>query len=425
MMAPGYLDDVRAIVQEGRLRQGHPDPRGRRGPEHPERHHRARALAALGDEDCNVLLHDAVRPLVSQTIIDANVEALQTYEAVDTAIPSADTVIQVDDPGDRRMADVLPRHLLRRGQTPQSFRLSTIRAAYAKAARGPRLHRDRRLHRRAALPAGGADRGRPRPRAQHEGHRADRRLHSPTSSSSSTSADQPAALSRRGVPRAARRQDHGRLRRLVRDRRATSPSSRASYGATVQSFSRSGDRHPRRAARGHRRGRRRGAGRDRPGRLRGQHRRRAAPRRAGRVHRGDDLRGDRGQLPGADLHRPGVLPAPGRDQGSLLLFTSSSYTRGRSGYSLYSSAKAAVVNLTQALADEWADTGVRVNCINPERTGDPDAHQGLRRGAAGHPAHRRPRWPGSPWTCCSPGRPATSSTSAARTARPPSRTADP
>ena len=58
-------------------------------------------------------------------------------------------------------------------------------------------------------------------------------------------------------------------------------------------------------------------------------------------------------------------------QGSLLLFTSSSYTRGRSGYSLYSSAKAAVVNLTQALADEWAPFGVRVNCLNPERTGTP------------------------------------------------------
>ena len=58
-------------------------------------------------------------------------------------------------------------------------------------------------------------------------------------------------------------------------------------------------------------------------------------------------------------------------KGALLLFTSSSYTRGRSGYSLYSSAKAATVNLTQALADEWADAGVRVNCINPERTATP------------------------------------------------------
>ena len=60
-----------------------------------------------------------------------------------------------------------------------------------------------------------------------------------------------------------------------------------------------------------------------------------------------------------------------RSGGALLLYTSSSYTRGRGGYSLYSSAKAATVNLTQALADEWAEDGVRVNCINPERTGTP------------------------------------------------------
>jgi NAD(P)-dependent dehydrogenase (short-subunit alcohol dehydrogenase family) len=65
------------------------------------------------------------------------------------------------------------------------------------------------------------------------------------------------------------------------------------------------------------------------------------------------------------------FPALASSQGSMLFFTSSSYTRGRSGYSLYSSAKAAVVNLTQALADEWAASGVKVNCLNPERTRTP------------------------------------------------------
>jgi ribitol-5-phosphate 2-dehydrogenase (NADP+) / D-ribitol-5-phosphate cytidylyltransferase len=65
-------------------------------------------------------------------------------------------------------------------------------------------------------------------------------------------------------------------------------------------------------------------------------------------------------------------------RGSLLFFTSSSHTRGRSGYSLYSSAKAATVNLTQALADEWAPERIRVNCINPERTDTP-----MRRAAFG------------------------------------------
>ena len=52
-------------------------------------------------------------------------------------------------------------------------------------------------------------------------------------------------------------------------------------------------------------------------------------------------------------------------KGQLLLFTSSSHTRGRAGYSLYSCTKAAVVNLTQALAEEWEPLGIRVNCIMP------------------------------------------------------------
>jgi 2-C-methyl-D-erythritol 4-phosphate cytidylyltransferase len=64
-------------------------------------------------------------------------------------------------------------------------------------------------------------------------------------------------------------------------------------------------------------------------------------------------------------------PHLARTRGSMLLFTSSSYTRGRADYSLYSSAKAATVNLTQALADEWSASGVRINCVNPERTATP------------------------------------------------------
>jgi ribitol-5-phosphate 2-dehydrogenase (NADP+) / D-ribitol-5-phosphate cytidylyltransferase len=57
--------------------------------------------------------------------------------------------------------------------------------------------------------------------------------------------------------------------------------------------------------------------------------------------------------------------------GHLVLFTSSSYTRGRADYVMYSSTKAAVVNLAQALADEWSADGVHVNVINPERTRTP------------------------------------------------------
>lgn len=54
-----------------------------------------------------------------------------------------------------------------------------------------------------------------------------------------------------------------------------------------------------------------------------------------------------------------------------MFFASSSYTYGRAYYSTYSASKAAVVNLTQALADEWSEEGIKVNCVNPERSRTP------------------------------------------------------
>jgi 2-C-methyl-D-erythritol 4-phosphate cytidylyltransferase len=95
------------------------------------------AIAALGSEECNVLLHDAVRPLVSQRIIADTVDALRRYRAVDVAVPSADTILVVDD---GVITDIPSRHRIRRAQTPQGFRLSVIRKAYELAGRDPDFH---------------------------------------------------------------------------------------------------------------------------------------------------------------------------------------------------------------------------------------------------------------------------------------------
>jgi 2-C-methyl-D-erythritol 4-phosphate cytidylyltransferase len=57
--------------------------------------------------------------------------------------------------------------------------------------------------------------------------------------------------------------------------------------------------------------------------------------------------------------------------GSIALFTSSSYTRGRARSAVYSATKAAVVNLMQGLAEEYLPFGVHINAINPERTATP------------------------------------------------------
>jgi 2-C-methyl-D-erythritol 4-phosphate cytidylyltransferase len=58
-------------------------------------------------------------------------------------------------------------------------------------------------------------------------------------------------------------------------------------------------------------------------------------------------------------------------RGSITFFASSSFTRGRPDYIAYSASKAAVVNMTQGLAEEWATEGIRVNAVSPERTDTP------------------------------------------------------
>ncbi|MES2121827.1 MAG: SDR family oxidoreductase, partial [Chlamydiota bacterium] len=50
----------------------------------------------------------------------------------------------------------------------------------------------------------------------------------------------------------------------------------------------------------------------------------------------------------------------------IINIASSSYSRGKKNYALYSSAKAAVVNFTQALAEERPD--LKINAAVPQRT---------------------------------------------------------
>ena len=54
------------------------------------------SLAAINayadDPDCCLIFHDAVRPLISNGIIDGIVEALKKYNAIDVAVPATDTI---------------------------------------------------------------------------------------------------------------------------------------------------------------------------------------------------------------------------------------------------------------------------------------------------------------------------------------------
>lgn len=84
--------------------------------------------------DDKVLFHDAARPLVDQRTIADCLAALDKWDAVGVVVPSADTIVEVDDGVIRR---VLPRDSLARCQTPQGFRLSLISRAYQLADADP------------------------------------------------------------------------------------------------------------------------------------------------------------------------------------------------------------------------------------------------------------------------------------------------
>ena len=103
-------------------------------------------------DETNLLLHDAARPLVSATIVDRVVGALQHSEAVGVAVPSTDTVWEVHPDMSfefgggssefvipRLVARIPERRLMWRAQTPQAFRLPLLRDAYQRALQDPQF----------------------------------------------------------------------------------------------------------------------------------------------------------------------------------------------------------------------------------------------------------------------------------------------
>lgn len=77
-----------------------------------------------------VMIHDAVRPFVSHEILERNIAAVQNHRAVDTCIPSADTIVHSEN--GHLISSIPPRKEYLRGQTPQTFAYSLILEAHQK-----------------------------------------------------------------------------------------------------------------------------------------------------------------------------------------------------------------------------------------------------------------------------------------------------
>lgn len=84
-----------------------------------------------------LIFHDAIRPLLSQRVINDVVDALGAYNAVGTAISATDTIVRTD-PVSSLLREIPDRRDLRNSQTPQAFSFDVIQRAYALAMADPR-----------------------------------------------------------------------------------------------------------------------------------------------------------------------------------------------------------------------------------------------------------------------------------------------
>ena len=82
-----------------------------------------------------ILIHDAVRPGVSRSLIGRVCAALRSHAVANVVLPVVDTLIEVD--ADGRMRRVPNRALLRRVQTPQGFHAPVLFEAYRRALADP------------------------------------------------------------------------------------------------------------------------------------------------------------------------------------------------------------------------------------------------------------------------------------------------
>ena len=317
-----------------------------------------------GEGEVNLLFHDAVRPLVSQRIIDDVVASLEHHYAVDVAVPATDTIIKVSEDGGS-ISDIPRRQYLRRGQTPQAFRLSVIKEAYRRALQDKNLE--------STDDCGVVIKYLPDVRiAVVEGEESNMKLTYREDAflmdklfqlRSATLHDGVDVSDIAGKVLVVFGGNSGIGEELVKQSKAA--------GATVYSFSRST------------------SGTDIACMDDVEEALRKVADAEGRVDYVVNSAAILAKEPLANMERgliDGIIrtnyngmvnvalaayPYLCKTHGQLLLYTSSSYTRGRAFYSLYSSTKAAVVNFMQAVAQEWEMDGVRVNVINPERTKTP------------------------------------------------------
>lgn len=327
-----------------------------------ERYHSSlAAVNAYHDfKNANLIFHDAARPLVSQRIINDVVKSLDNYNAVDVAINSADTIIEVENDIITAIPD---RIKMRRGQTPQGFKQEVIAKAYERAFQDENF--------KATDDCGIVSKYFPEEQIfVVDGEEVNMKLTYPEDTYLLDKLFQLRSVEIQNVQLSQEclaekvmvvfGGSYGIGKSVV--------DLGVSNGVRVYSFSRSENNVD----------------------ISNMEDVKNALEKVFRIEKKIDFiintAGVLYKEPLATMSYQNILdsininylgmvnitlaslPYLKESKGHILLFTSSSYTRGRAFYSIYSSTKAATVNFIQAISQEWEILGIKVNCINPERT---------------------------------------------------------
>lgn len=318
-------------------------------------------ISAIDDPKGKVLVHDAVRPFISDRIIEDCITALDKYQAVDVAIPSADTIIKIDN--NSIITNIPQRKYMMRGQTPQAFHVELLTKAHSLAESDSQneFTDDCGLILQYGLSEVYVVQGEERNikiTYPEDIFMADKLFQL---KSAEISEEMP-LNELKGKVIVVFGASEG-IGKAIMD-------IAAEYGAKIYGFSRSNGVNVASAAQV-------------SDALAGVYNsakkidyivNTAGVLKMGKINT-RDMDDITEEINVNYLGSINVIKCGNQylkeSRGSILLFTSSSYTRGRALYSIYSSTKAAIVNLVQATAEELAVDDVRINAINPERTDTP------------------------------------------------------
>jgi 2-C-methyl-D-erythritol 4-phosphate cytidylyltransferase len=125
-----YFELIKTLVKENNFRKPVKIVKG--GKERQDSVFNALSSLSCSDDDL-IVVHDAVRPLLSQSVLEAALNSAKTFDNVVVGIKARDTIIRFDDLENLSVENYVDREKIFYAQTPQIFRFAVLMDSMKKA----------------------------------------------------------------------------------------------------------------------------------------------------------------------------------------------------------------------------------------------------------------------------------------------------